>query len=72
VDTVTSPDELHEAARQALDCTFMGQAVALARWIGSGRRQVTPGQVLRKADALAAGAALGVKGARFPRGLWPR
>ena len=38
----------------------MGQAMALARWIGNGRRQVTSGQVLRKTDALAAGAALGV------------
>ena len=28
----------------------MGQAVMLARWIGSGRRPVTAGQVLRKAD----------------------
>jgi hypothetical protein len=60
VDTVTSPDELREAARLALDCAVMGQAMALARWIGSGRRQVTSGQVLRKTDALAAGAALGV------------
>ena len=60
MDTVTSPDERREAARQALDSAVMGQAVALARWIGSGRRQVTPGQVLRKTDALAAGVALGV------------
>jgi len=34
----------------------MGQAVALARWIGSGRRPVTAGGVLRKADVPAAGA----------------
>ena len=39
----------------------MGQAVMLARWIGTGRRQVTPGRVLRKADMPAAGAALGVE-----------
>jgi hypothetical protein len=57
VDTVTSPDELREAARLALDCPVMGQAVALARWIGSDRRQVTSGQVLRKTDALAVCAA---------------
>jgi len=38
----------------------MGQAVKLARWIGSGRRPVTAGQVLRKADVPAAGAALRV------------
>jgi hypothetical protein len=38
----------------------MGRAVALARWIGTGRRPVTAGGVLRKADVPAAGAALGV------------
>ena len=38
----------------------MGQAFTLARWIGSGRRPVTAGQVLRKADVPAAGAALRV------------
>ena len=38
----------------------MGQAVTLARWIGTGRRQVTAGRVLRKADVSAAGAALRV------------
>src|ERR1035438_2923922 len=38
----------------------MGQAVALARWIETGRRPVTAGGVLRKADVPAAGAALGV------------
>jgi hypothetical protein len=38
----------------------MGQAVTLARWIGTGRRPVTPGRLLRKADIAAAGAALGV------------
>ena len=32
----------------------------LARWIGSGRRPVTAGQVLRKADVPTAGAALWV------------
>ena len=39
----------------------MGHAVALARWIGSARRPVTPGRVLRKADVPAAGAALGLE-----------
>ena len=39
----------------------MGHAVTLARWIGTGRRPVTPGRVLRKADVPAAGAALGVE-----------
>ena len=38
----------------------MGDAITLARWIGTGRRPVTPGRVLRKADVAAAGAALGV------------
>jgi Plasmid pRiA4b ORF-3-like protein len=38
----------------------MGQAVTLARWIGTGRRPVTAGGVLRKADVPTAGAALGV------------
>jgi len=39
----------------------MGNAVTLARWIGAGRRPVTGGRVLRKADVPAAGAALGVE-----------
>ena len=39
----------------------MGDAITLARWIGTGRRPVTAGQVLRKADVAAAGAALGVE-----------
>ena len=47
-------------ARRARECAVMGQAVSLARWIGSGRRPVTPGRVLRKADVAAAGAVLGV------------
>jgi hypothetical protein len=36
------------------------RAVALSSWIGTSRRPVTAGQVLRKADVPAAGAALGV------------
>jgi hypothetical protein len=59
VDTV---EGLGDAARRARECAIMGHAVALARWIGTGtgRRPVTGGRVLRKADVAAAGAALGV------------
>jgi hypothetical protein len=57
VDTV---EHLRDAARRARECAVMGQAVTLARWIGNGRRPVTAGRVLRKADVPAAGAALGV------------
>jgi hypothetical protein len=57
VDTV---EGLRDAARRARECTVMGHAVTLARWIGTGRRPVTAGRVLRKADVPAAGAALGV------------
>ena len=46
----TTEDGLREAARLARDCAVTGQAVTLARWIGSGRRQLTPGQLLRKPD----------------------
>lgn len=38
----------------------MGRAVALGQWIGTSARRVTAGQVLRKAEVPAAGAALGV------------
>src|SRR5260370_39758914 len=38
----------------------MGQAITLARWIGTVRRQVTAGRVRRRADVPAAGAALRV------------
>lgn len=38
----------------------MGRAVALGQWVGTSARQVTAGQVLRKAEVPAAGAALGV------------
>ena len=57
MDTV---EGLHDAARRARDCAVLGQAVTLARWIGNGRRPVTAGRVLRKADVPAAGVALGV------------
>src|SRR6202453_3561279 len=43
----------------ARDCAVMGQAVALARWIGADRKRVTEaGQVLRRPDVPAAAAAL--------------
>ena len=51
---------LGDAAWGARECAVMGQAVTLARWIGTGPRPVTAGQVLRKADVPAAGAALRV------------
>ncbi|HMD24891.1 MAG TPA: plasmid pRiA4b ORF-3 family protein [Streptosporangiaceae bacterium] len=57
MDTV---EGLRDTARRARECTVIGQAVTLARWIGNGLRPVTAGQVLRKADVPAAGAALGV------------
>lgn len=60
MDTEFSVDELRDAARLAQDCPLMGHAVTLARWVGAGHRPVTAGQVLRKADVPAAGAALGV------------
>jgi Plasmid pRiA4b ORF-3-like protein len=55
-----SGDELGEAARLARDSVVLGRALRLARWIGTGRRPVTAGKVLRKADVPAAGAAVGV------------
>lgn len=52
--------ELRDAARLARESVVVGRAVTLARWIGTRRRPVTAGQVLRRADVPAAGAALGV------------
>src|SRR5258706_13123266 len=54
-----SGDELRDAARLARESVVVGRAVTLARWIGTGRRPVTAGQVLRKADVPAAGAGVG-------------
>jgi hypothetical protein len=54
-------DELRGAARLARESVVVGRAVTLARWIGTGRRPVTAGQVLRKADVPAAGSAVGVE-----------
>src|SRR2546423_14222254 len=61
-----SGDELRDAARLARESVVVGRAVTLARWIGTGRRPVTAGQVLRKADVPAAGGGLRPGGA--PRG----
>jgi hypothetical protein len=55
-----SGDELRDAARLARESAVVSGAVTLAHWMGTSRRRVTAGQVLRKADVPAAGAALGV------------
>lgn len=60
MDVAVSGDELRRAAGLARGSVVVGRAATLARWIGTGRRPVTSGQVLRKADAPAAGAAVGV------------
>ncbi len=60
MDMAVSGDELRDAARLARDSVVVGRAVTLARWIGTGRRPVTAGQVLRKADVTMAGTTLGV------------
>ena len=52
--------ELRDAALLARESVVVRRAVTLARWIGTGRRPVTAGQVLRKADVPVAGTALGV------------
>jgi len=53
--------DLDEAADLARGCAVLDRAVALARWIGTGKRPVTSAQVLRKADVPAAAAAIGVR-----------
>jgi hypothetical protein len=60
VDMAVSGEELRDAALLARDSVVMGRAVTLARWVGTGRRPVTAGQVLRKADVPVAGTAVGV------------
>src|SRR5215472_17411732 len=55
-----SGDGARDAARLARDSVVVGRAVMLARWIGTGRRPVTAGLVLRKADVPSAGVAVGV------------
>ena len=60
MDIAVSGDELRDAARLARESVVLGRAVTLAHWIGTGRRPVTAGQVLRKADVPAAGSAIGV------------
>src|SRR5256886_15847155 len=62
-----SGDELRDTAGLARQSVVVGRAVTLARWIGTGRRPVTAGQVLRKADVPAAGAGPGGGGAPRPR-----
>ena len=60
MDVAVSGDELRDAARLARESAVVGRAVTLACWIGTSRRPVTAGQVLRKADVPAVAAALGV------------
>ncbi|HEX6448897.1 MAG TPA: hypothetical protein VF060_05500, partial [Trebonia sp.] len=61
METGKSADEVREAASLARDCAVMKDAVTLARWIATGRRQVTTRRVLRKADIAEAGTVLGVE-----------
>jgi hypothetical protein len=49
-----------DIALAARECAVAKQAVALARWIGDGRRPVTSRQVLRKSDVAPAAAAVGM------------
>ncbi len=58
--TVATIDDVGPAARLARECTVTRHALALARWVGTGGRQVTAGRVLRRADVAVAGALLGV------------
>ena len=56
-----SKGDVNDPARLARKCGAVAQAVILARWIGTGSRRVTAGEVLRRADVPAVGAALGVR-----------
>ncbi|HEY6309242.1 MAG TPA: plasmid pRiA4b ORF-3 family protein [Streptosporangiaceae bacterium] len=67
MDVTASGSELRDAAQLARESVVVGRAVALGRWIGTGRRPVTASQVLRKGDVPAAGAALGVDVPSRPR-----
>jgi len=58
---MTSTRDVADAAWLARECSAVTQAVRLARWVGESRRQVTAGEVLRRADVPAVGAALGVR-----------
>ena len=60
MDMAVSGDELRDAVRLARESVVVGRAVTLGRWIGTARRPVTAGLMLRKADVPAAGAAVGV------------
>ncbi len=51
--------DIDDPARLARECGAVTQAVILAHWIGTGARQVTAGEVLRRGDVAAAGAVLG-------------
>lgn len=55
-----APDGADDAARLARESDAVAKAVRLARWVGDEPRQVTAGEVLRRADVSAVGAELGV------------
>jgi hypothetical protein len=57
---VSAPVDVAGAARLARGCLMAEQAGALARWVGRPGRTVTAGRVVRRADATAAGTAVGV------------
>lgn len=59
MDMAVSGDELRDATGLAHESVVVDRAVMLGRWIGTGRRRVTAGMVLRKADVPAAAAAVG-------------
>jgi Plasmid pRiA4b ORF-3-like protein len=61
VDKTARNGDAGDPARLARECDAVAQAVKLAHWIGTGARKVTAGEVLRRADVSAAGAALGVR-----------
>jgi hypothetical protein len=61
VGVTSHGSELRAAAPLARESVVVGRAVALGRWIRTGRRPLTAGKILRKADVPAAGAALGVE-----------
>jgi len=61
VDKAAVKDDVADPAQLAQECDAVAQAVKLARWIGTGPRKVTAGEVLSRPDVPAAGAALGVR-----------
>ncbi len=60
MDLAALGDELRGVPKLARESVVVRRAVTLARWVGTGRRPVTAGRVLRKADVPAAGAAVSV------------